>query len=206
MYRFFGKRLLDVILSLALIVILSPLMIIIAAIVRSKMGSPVFFSQDRIGKNEKIFKMYKFRSMNNLTDELGNLLTEDKRLTSFGKLIRSTSIDELPELFAILFGKMSFIGPRPLRACDLPYYFEEERIIHTVRGGLVPPDVLSGKTILSYKEQFEYECYYVKNISFLLDLKVLLATFKVLLNRTKENYGDDKRPHLNEVRSKSNDN
>jgi len=203
MYRYFIKRLLDIILSLIAIIILSPIIIITAIMVRAKMGSPVLFCQDRIGKDEKIFNMYKFRSMTNACDKFGNLLSEEKRLTKFGKFIRSTSIDELPELFSILLGDMAIIGPRPLRACDLPYFKAEEKIIHTVRGGLIPPDVLSGKAILSYKEQFEYECYYVRNVSFLLDIKVLFATVKVLLERTKEDYGADKRPHLNEVRSET---
>lgn len=200
MYRYFIKRLLDIILSLIAIIILSPIILITAIMVRAKMGSPVLFCQDRIGKDEKIFKMYKFRSMTNACDKFGNLLSEEKRLTKFGKFIRSTSIDELPELFSILLGDMAIIGPRPLRACDLPYFKEEEREIHTVRGGLIPPDVLSGKAITSYEEQFEYERYYAINVSFILDIKVLFATFKVLLKRAKEDYGAAERPHLKDYR------
>lgn len=200
MYRYFFKRLLDIVLSLIALITLSPIILITATIVRAKMGSPVLFCQDRIGKDAKIFKMYKFRSMTNACDKFGDLLPEEKRLTKFGKFIRSTSIDELPELFSILVGDMSFIGPRPLRACDLPYYMDEERDIHTVRGGLVPPDVLSGKAVTTYEEQFEYELYYARNISLALDIKVLFATFKVLLKRAKEDYGAAERPHLKDYR------
>lgn len=200
MYSFFFKRLLDIILSLIAFIILSPIILITAIIVRVKMGSPVLFCQGRIGKDEKIFKMYKFRSMTDVRDKFGNLLSEEKRLTKFGKFIRSTSIDELPELFSILVGDMAIIGPRPLRACDLPYFREEERDIHTVRGGLIPPDVLSGKAITTYEEQFEYELYYARNVSFILDIKVLFATFKVLLKRANEGYGAAERPHLKDYR------
>jgi len=200
MYRCFLKRLLDIVLSLIALIILSPIFLVIAIMVRAKMGSPILFCQDRIGKDAKIFKMYKFRSMTNICDKFGNLLSEEERLTKFGKFIRSTSIDELPELFSIILGDMSFIGPRPLRASDLPYYEDEERDIHTVRGGLIPPDVLSGKAITTYEEQFEFELYYARNFSFVLDIKVLFATFKVLLKRAKEDYGEAKRPHLKDHR------
>lgn len=159
------------------------------------------YTQERIGKDKKIFKMHKFRSMTNACDENGQLLPEEKRLTKLGKFIRSTSIDELPELFSILNGNMSIIGPRPLRACDLPYYEEEERVIHSVRGGLIPPDVLSGQPIITYEEQFKYEMNYAKNISFGLDVKILFATFVVLFRRANEDYGADVRPHLKDYRS-----
>jgi undecaprenyl phosphate N,N'-diacetylbacillosamine 1-phosphate transferase len=200
MYRYFLKRLLDIILSLIAIVILSPVLILTAIMVSVKMGNPVLFCQERIGKDAKIFKMYKYRSMTNELDEFGNSLSEEKRLTKFGKFIRSTSIDELPELFSILLGDMSFIGPRPLRSVDLPYFKLEERDIHTVSGGLIPPDVLSGRAITTYEEQFEYELYYARNISLLLDIKILFATFKVLLKRANEDYGAAERPHLKDYR------
>jgi undecaprenyl phosphate N,N'-diacetylbacillosamine 1-phosphate transferase len=200
MYRYFLKRLLDIILSLIAIVILSPILILTAIMVSVKMGNPVLFCQDRIGKDAKIFKMYKFRSMTNELDEFGNVLPEEKRLTKFGKFARSTSIDELPELFSILLGDMSFIGPRPLRSVDLPYFKLEERDIHTVSGGLIPPDVLSGRAITTYEEQFEYELYYARNVSLLLDIKILFATFKVLLKRANEDYGAAERPHLKDYR------
>jgi undecaprenyl phosphate N,N'-diacetylbacillosamine 1-phosphate transferase len=200
MYRYFVKRLLDIILSLIAIVILSPVLILTAIMVSVKMGNPVLFCQERIGKDAKIFKMYKYRSMTNELDEFGDFLSEEKRLTKFGKFIRSTSIDELPELFSILLGDMSFIGPRPLRSVDLPYFKLEERDIHTVSGGLIPPDVLSGRAITTYEEQFEYELYYARNVSLLLDIKIIFATFKVLLKRAKEDYGAAERPHLKDYR------
>jgi undecaprenyl phosphate N,N'-diacetylbacillosamine 1-phosphate transferase len=200
MYRYFFKRILDILLSLIVIIILSPVILITAIMVRIKMGSPVLFCQERIGKGAKIFRMYKFRSMTDESDKFGNLLSEEKRLTNFGKFIRSTSIDELPELFSILLGDMAFIGPRPLRACDLPYFKVEERDIHSISGGLIPPDVLSGKAITTYEEQFEYELYYARNVSFLLDIKIIFATFKVLLKRVKEDYGAAERPHLKDYR------
>jgi undecaprenyl phosphate N,N'-diacetylbacillosamine 1-phosphate transferase len=200
MYRYFVKRLLDIILSLIAIVILSPVLILTAIMVSVKMGNPVLFCQERIGKDAKIFKMYKYRSMTNELDEFGDFLSKEKRLTKFGKFIRSTSIDELPELFSILLGDMSFIGPRPLRSVDLPYFKLEERDIHTVSGGLIPPDVLSGRAITTYEEQFEYELYYARNVSLLLDIKIIFATFKVLLKRAKEDYGASERPHLKDYR------
>ena len=200
MYRFFLKRFLDIILSLLIILIFSPVYIIIAVCVRIWMGSPVLFSQERIGKGEKIFKMYKFRSMTNARDANGNLLPEKDRLPKFGILLRSSSMDELPELFAILMGHMSFVGPRPLRSVDLPYFKEEERARHKVRGGLIPPDSLSLRTITTYEEQFEYEVYYANHVSLWLDIKVILTTFVILFKRVEDNYGTDDRPHLKEYR------
>ena len=136
MYKLFIKRLLDIILSGIAIIVLSPIYLIIAIIVRIQMGSPVLFSQDRIGKDETIFKLYKFRSMTNEKDEKGELLPEKQRLTKFGIALRSTSLDELPELWMIFKGDMSIIGPRPQPKFYLPYYKENERIAHKVRGGL----------------------------------------------------------------------
>lgn len=200
MYRHCLKRFLDIILSLIIILILSPVYIIIAVCVRIWMGSPVLFSQERIGKGEKIFKMYKFRSMTNARDAKGNLLPEKDRLPKFGILLRSSSMDELPELFAILMGHMSFVGPRPLRSVDLPYFKEEERERHKVRGGLIPPDSLSLRTITTYEEQFEYEVYYANHMSLWLDIKVILATVVILFKRMEDNYGTDDRPHLKNYR------
>ena len=200
MYKHFLKRLFDIILSLVAILIFSPIYIIVALCVRIWMGSPIMFSQERIGKGEKIFKMYKFRSMTNARDANGNLLPEKDRLTKFGILLRSSSMDELPELFAILLGDMSFVGPRPLRSVDLPYFKEWERARHKVRGGLIPPDSLSLRTITTYEEQFEYEVYYANNMSFWLDIKVIFATFVILFKRMEDNYGMDDRPHLKDYR------
>ena len=200
MYRLFFKRFLDIILSLLIILIFSPIYIIIAVCVRIWMGSPILFSQERIAKDEKIFKMYKFRTMTDARDDNGNLLQEKDRLTKFGILLRSSSMDELPELFAILMGHMSFVGPRPLRSVDLPYFKEDERARHKVRGGLIPPDSLSLRAITTYEEQFEYEVYYANHVSLWLDLKVIFTTFVILFKRVEDNYGTDNRPHLKEYR------
>lgn len=201
MYRKFIKRLLDIILSLIAIIILSPVYLVIAIVVRIQMGSPVLFSQDRIGKDEKIFKLYKFRSMTNARDENGNLLPDKQRLTKFGIALRSTSLDELPELFMILKGDMSFVGPRPQPSFYLPYYKEEEREAHKVRGGLIPPDSLCKKVQCDWETQFEYEVYYANNVSFVLDLKVIWHTFGILIQRIKHNYGVDDRPMLHIYRA-----
>lgn len=200
MYRKGIKRLLDIILSTLAIVILSPFYLVIAIVVRIQMGSPILFSQDRIGKDEEIFKLYKFRSMTNEKDKDGNLLPEKDRLTKFGIGLRSTSLDELPELFMILKGDMSFVGPRPQPAFYGPYYLDDERTIHNVRGGLIPPDSLNGEVQCSWETQFKYEKYYASHVSFLLDVKVIFSTFKILVLRMKNHYGDDDRPMLHVYR------
>ena len=201
MYAKYIKRLLDIVLSLIAIIILSPVYLIVAIVVRIQMGSPVLFSQDRIGKDEKVFKLYKFRSMTNETDENGKLLPEEKRLTKFGLTLRSISLDELPELFSILKGDMSIVGPRPLPTYYGPYYLPEERKRHQVRGGLIPPDGLSKQTTPEWETQFKYDNYYVDNVSFLLDCKVILVTFLILFKRVETQYGTKDRPHLNEYRA-----
>jgi undecaprenyl phosphate N,N'-diacetylbacillosamine 1-phosphate transferase len=201
MYRKFIKRLLDFTLSLVAIVVLLPLLIILSIAVLIGMGSPIIFSQERIGRGEKPFRFYKYRSMTNARDADGNLLDETKRLTRFGSFLRSTSLDELPELFLILTGKMSIIGPRPLPTYYMPYYREEERVRHTVRGGLIPADTISGKPIITWDEQLKWDAYYAKHCSFLLDIKIFIVTFKVLFLRAKEDYGSADRPHFNEERS-----
>lgn len=200
MYRKYIKRFLDIILSLIAIIIFSPLYLIISIVVRFQMGSPILFSQDRIGKDEKIFKLYKFRSMTNEKDENGNLLSEKERLTKFGIALRSTSLDELPELFMILKGDMSIVGPRPQPSFYLPYYKEEERKAHSVKGGLLPPDCLSKEVQCSWETQLEFEKYYAENLTFLMDVKVVLYTFIILYKRMKYNYGADDRPMLHEYR------
>ena len=176
MYRLFFKRFLDFTLSLIAIIILSPIYIIVAILIRIKLGSPVIFCQERPGKDEKVFKMYKFRTMTDAKDENGNLLPDDIRLTSFGKKIRATSLDELPELFNILKGDMSLIGPRPLLVKYLPYYTDEERHRHDVRPGLTGLAQISGRNYLSWKERFKLDCQYVNRISFILDLSIILKT------------------------------
>ena len=201
MYRHFFKRFFDIVFSLIAIIILLPVYIVIAIVVRVSMGSPILFSQDRIGKDEKIFKLYKFRSMTNAKDDNGQLLPEKERLTKFGIALRSSSLDELPELFMILKGDMSFVGPRPQPWFYLPYYKDEERVAHKVRGGLIPPDSLCKKVQCDWETQFEYEIYYANNVSLWLDLKVIFHTFGILVKRLKHNYGADDRPMLNIYRA-----
>lgn len=200
MYKHFIKRLIDIVLSLIAMIILSPLYLIIAIVVRIQMGSPVLFSQDRIGKNEEIFKLYKFRSMTNEKDAEGNLLPEKERLTKFGIALRSTSLDELPELVMILKGDMSIVGPRPQPSFYLPYYTEEERKAHSVRGGLLPPDCLSKEVQCDWETQLKFESYYAENLTFLMDVRVLFCTFIILYKRMKNNYGADERPMLHVYR------
>lgn len=201
MYRLFGKRLIDIVLSLIAIIILSPVYLIIAIVVRIQMGSPILFSQDRIGKDEKVFKLYKFRSMTNAKDKDGNLLPDKQRLTKFGIALRSTSLDELPELFMILKGDMSIVGPRPQPSFYLPYYTDEERVAHTVRGGLLPPDVISKEVQCDWETQLKYEAYYAENLSLWMDIKVIFCTFIILYKRMKHNYGADDRPMLHVYRA-----
>lgn len=201
MYRKFFKRFLDIVLSFIAIVALLPVYLIIAIVVRVSMGKPILFSQDRIGKDEKKFKLYKFRSMTNAIDEEGNLLPEKDRLTKFGSALRSSSLDELPELFMILKGEMSFVGPRPLPTYYVPFFHEDERARHCVRGGLIPPDGLCGETTPTWETQFMYDVYYAENVSFLLDVKIIIATFKILFKRVRNNYGAENRPHLSEYRA-----
>ena len=201
MYRLFGKRLIDIVLSLIAIIILSPVYLIIAIVVRIQMGSPILFSQDRIGKDEKVFKLYKFRSMTNAKDKDGNLLPDKERLTKFGVALRSTSLDELPELFMILKGDMSIVGPRPQPWFYMPYYKDEERMAHSVRGGLIPPDSLCKQVQCDWETQFKYEMYYAENVSLWLDIKIIFNTFGILIKRVKHQYGADDRPMLNVYRA-----
>ena len=181
MYKKYVKRILDIILSILAIIILSPLLIIISILVLIFMGRPIFFKQPRPGKNEKIFNMYKFRTMTNKKDKDGNLLPDNQRLNKFGKFLRSTSLDELPELFNILFGKMSFIGPRPLLVKYLPYYTEEEHHRHDVRPGLTGWAQCNGRNLVNWDRRFQYDLEYVNNISLKMDLKVIFRTIKVVL-------------------------
>lgn len=183
MYKHFFKRFLDFILSLIAIIVLSPVYIIVAILVRTKLGSPVIFCQERPGKDEKIFKMYKFRSMTSETDEEGNLLPDDVRLTSFGKALRSTSLDELPELFNILNGDMSIVGPRPLLVKYLPLYNDKQRHRHDVRPGFTGWAQCNGRNAISWEEKFDLDVYYVNHVSFLLDVKIILKTIKTVLCR-----------------------
>mgnify|MGYP003565198265 CR=1 FL=1 len=176
MYKKYFKRLLDVILSLILIILLSPVMLIIAMLVRIKLGSPVIFKQKRPGRDEKIFTMYKFRTMANKRDEKDELLPDEIRLTSFGKALRSTSLDELPELFNVLLGDMSMVGPRPLLIQYLDVYNNHQRRRHNVRPGLTGWAQVNGRNALEWEQKFKYDVEYVDNLSFLLDMKIIWLT------------------------------
>ncbi len=182
-YEKYIKRLLDIVLSGAALVILSPLLLITAALVRIKLGSPVIFMQERPGKDEKVFKLHKFRSMTDARDASGNLLPDKERLTRFGAKLRSLSIDELPELWDIFRGKMSIVGPRPLLVKYLPLYNEEQRHRHDVRPGLTGWAQVHGRNLTSWEERFEYDVEYVNNISFALDVKIIIMTIRCVLGR-----------------------
>lgn len=183
MYRLFFKRFLDFILSLIAIILLSPVFVIVTVLVKMKLGSPVIFCQERPGKDEKIFKMYKFRSMTDEKDENGNLLPDVQRLTNIGKFIRNTSLDELPELFNILKGDMSIVGPRPLLIKYLPLYNEFQKHRHDVRPGLTGLAQTNGRNETTWKRRFEFDIEYVNNLSFLLDLKIVISTLCLVFKR-----------------------
>ena len=176
MYKKYIKRFLDIIISLIALIVLSPVMLVVAILVRIKLGSPVIFKQERPGKDEKIFKLYKFRSMTDKKDENGNLLPDKERLTKFGKILRTTSLDELPEFANILKGEMSLIGPRPLLVEYLPYYNEMEKHRHDVRPGLTGLAQINGRNNLNWEDRFKYDVEYVNNITFINDIKILLKT------------------------------
>lgn len=182
-YKRFVKRPMDFILSLIAIIVLSPVFLIVALLVRTKLGSPVLFKQKRPGLNEEIFMMYKFRTMTDKRDENGNPLPDSVRLTRFGKLLRSTSLDELPELFNILKGDMSIIGPRPLLIRYLDYYTDQERIRHSVRPGLSGLAQINGRNNLDWDSRLAMDVEYVKKMSFLLDLKIIMHTITKAFKR-----------------------
>ena len=199
-YQKFVKRFLDFLLALIGSIVLLPVFLILALIIRIKLGSPIIFSQRRLGKNAKVFKIHKFRTMTNATDENGNLLSDEQRLTPFGKILRSTSLDELPEIFDILTGKLSIIGPRPLIEEYLPYFTEEENARHKVRGGLIPPEVLYKNIQPTWDEQLKYEADYANKVTFITDCKILFATIGELFHRNSVDYGSYVRPSLSEER------
>lgn len=176
MYKKYFKRLVDIVCSLAAIIVFSWLYIIVAVLVRIKLGSPVIFKQARPGKDGKIFNLYKFRTMTDEKDENGQLLPDDVRLTPFGRMLRKTSLDELPEAFNILMGDMSVVGPRPLLVEYLDYYTEEEMHRHDVRPGLTGLAQINGRNAISWEEKFAWDLKYVNNISFLFDVKIILQT------------------------------
>ncbi|MDM8533930.1 sugar transferase [Clostridiaceae bacterium HSG29] len=183
MYRKYFKRLLDFILSLVGLIVLSPVLLIVSLLVKIKLGGPIIFKQKRPGLNEKIFIMYKFRTMTNKKDENGELLPDLVRLTKFGKLLRSTSLDELPELFNILKGNMSVVGPRPLLVHYLPLYNEKQKRRHNVRPGLSGLAQISGRNAISWEDKFKLDVNYVDSVSFIGDLKIIFLTIKKVFIR-----------------------
>ena len=189
-YARYVKRLIDIFISLVVLVLFWWVYAIIALIVAINLGTPVLFTQDRPGKNGKIFKLYKFRSMSNAKDENGNLLPDKDRLNRFGRLLRSTSLDELPELFNMLKGDMSLIGPRPLLVKYLEHYNEYENRRHEVRPGLTGLAQVSGRNAATWKERFHKDVEYVDNISFALDVKIFFLTIKKVFVREGIEYKD----------------
>ena len=183
-YDRYIKRLLDIVLSGCALLVLWPVLLILAVLVRTKLGSPVIFCQERPGKDEKIFKLYKFRSMTDQRDADGNLLPDDIRLTKFGRLLRSTSLDELPELWNIFRGDMSIVGPRPLLVSYLPYYTEEERHRHDVRPGLTGLAQVNGRNNLTWEQKFAYDLDYVANISLIGDIRIIFQTALKVIKRS----------------------
>lgn len=183
MYKNYIKRILDFLLSLIALLTLAIPLIIVGLLIRIKLGSPIFFRQPRPGKNGKIFKIFKFRTMNNNKDKNGNLLPDNMRLTKFGRFIRSTSIDELPELINILKGDMSIVGPRPLLVEYLTLYNEEQKHRHDVRPGLTGLAQIKGRNNITWEERFKYDIEYVNSVSFINDCKIILKTIQKVVQR-----------------------
>ena len=182
-YARYIKRILDVLLSGCALVVLSPVLLIVTVLVRTKLGSPVIFCQERPGKNEKIFKMYKFRSMTDQRDENGELLPDEMRLTKFGRTLRSTSLDELPELWNIFKGDMSIVGPRPQLVRDMVFMTPEQRLRHTVMPGLTGLAQVSGRNAISWEDKLATDLRYIRHITFLGDVKIVLLTVKKVFCR-----------------------
>ncbi len=201
LFRLF-KRMFDIISATLLLVVISPLFLVMMILVRFKLGTPVFFTQERTGMHQKKFKLIKFRSMTNEKDENGNLLPDEVRQTKFGGMMRSLSIDELPELLCIIKGDMSVIGPRPLPPTYDAYYTEKELKRFDVRGGLIPPDSVDPEAVISWDKQFEYEAKYAENLSLKNDLKIFFNVFKIIFQRRQTEYGNFVREPLNKEREK----
>ncbi|MGN9410332.1 sugar transferase, partial [Enterococcus faecium] len=182
-YQLFGKRILDILLSGIALIVLSPIILIVGFLVRIKLGSPIIFKQERPGKSEKIFSMYKFRTMTDERDHNGEYLPDEIRLTKFGKMLRATSLDELPELWNILKGDMSIVGPRPLLVEYLPLYSEKQRKRHNVRPGLTGLAQVNGRNAISWEEKFDLDVYYVDKISFFNDLIIIIQTCKKVIKK-----------------------
>ena len=190
-YEKYIKRILDFTLSFIALICLSPILLIVAILVRVKLGSPIIFKQQRPGKNEKIFTLYKFRTMTDEKDEQGNLLSDDERITKFGRMLRKTSLDELPELVNILKGDMSIVGPRPLLIEYLPYYTLEEKHRHDVRPGLTGLAQVNGRNAISWDEKLLYDVKYVSKIDFFIDLKIILKTFIKIFKHSEIQVGSE---------------
>lgn len=203
MYQHCIKRLLDIIISLFGMLILSPVYLVVAVLVRVKLGSPVIFHQKRPGYQEKIFTLCKFRTMMDARDENGELLPDSERLTKFGLFLRKTSLDELPELWNIFKGDMSLIGPRPLLVSYLPWYTEREKLRHTVRPGLTGLAQVSGRNYIEWDKRLEKDVEYVEHLSFAMDVKVLWMTVKVVFGKSDEvaEVTDDIEGNLAEIRA-----
>ncbi|MEA2112205.1 MAG: sugar transferase [Campylobacterota bacterium] len=184
MYQNSIKPLLDFLLALALLLLFSPIIGLVSLLIFFKIGRPILFTQNRPGKDEKIFKIYKFRTMSDERDENGELLSDELRLKGFGKTIRSLSLDELPQLFNVLKGDMSFIGPRPLLIEYLPLYNSEQKLRHSVKPGISGWAQVNGRNAISWEKKFELDSYYAKNISFFLDIKILWMTFLKVVKRS----------------------
>lgn len=183
MYRYFFKRIFDILGALILIILTAPVMAWAYFAIKKHLGAPVIFTQARPGKNAKIFKIYKFRSMSDARDENGSLLSDEVRLGEFGKRIRALSIDELPQLFNVLKGDMSFIGPRPLLVEYLPLYSKEQSRRHNVRPGITGLAQVNGRNAISWKQKFEFDTYYADNLSLNLDIKIAFLTIKKVIKK-----------------------
>ena len=182
-YETYIKRLLDIVLAGLALLLLSPLMLVVAILVRCKLGAPIIFCQERPGKNEKIFRLYKFRTMTDEYDAFGEPLPDEMRLTPFGQFLRSTSLDELPELWNIFKGDMSLVGPRPLLVKYLPLYNEEQQHRHDVMPGLTGWAQVHGRNLCSWEEKFDYDVWYTEHIGFSVDVRTILLTVRSVLRR-----------------------
>lgn len=183
MYRVFLKRILDFLMALILIILTLPLMLITYFLIKKHISKNAIFTQLRPGLNEKIFKIYKFKTMNDERDENGKLLPDELRLNDYGKKIRALSLDELPQLFNVLKGDMSFIGPRPLLPEYLPLYNDEQKLRHSVRPGITGLAQVNGRNAISWQKKFEFDTFYAKNLSFLLDIKIAFLTVKKVIKK-----------------------
>lgn len=205
MYKKYIKRILDFILSLCALILLSPVLLITAILVRIKIGSPIIFKQPRPGLDSRIFNLYKFRTMNDKKNEDGKLLPDEERLTRFGKILRSTSLDELPELINILKGEMSIVGPRPLLVEYLDFYSEEEKHRHDVRPGLTGLAQVNGRNSISWEDKFKLDLEYIEKISFFTDMRIIIKTIIKVLKREGINQeGNVTTEKFSEVRKEAN--